>query len=94
MEEVRRLREGQEDATLKLEKGVRRDPYIFKQESIPFMRGDRADRLMSTGSSVARAEQGGRKAAFDRAKQALREGTDLISHRQKLIKFAGFEFGF
>ena len=29
--EVWRLREGQEDAALKLEKGVRRDPYIFKR---------------------------------------------------------------
>ena len=38
---------------------------------------------------MARAEQGGGNAAFDRAKQALREGTDLISRRQKLIKFAG-----
>ena len=36
---------------------------------------------------MAQAEQGGGKAAFDRAKQALRGGTDLISHRQKLIKF-------
>ena len=91
MEEVRRLREGQEDAALKLEKGVRRDPYIFKR------RGNKnqyrfceevADRLKSAGSSVARAELGGRKAAFDRAKQALREGTDLISRSLKLIKFA------
>ena len=31
MEEVRRLREGQEDAALKLEKGIRRDPCIFKR---------------------------------------------------------------
>ena len=37
---------------------------------------------------MARAEQGGGKTAFDRAKEALREGTDLISRRQKVIKFA------
>ena len=37
---------------------------------------------------MARAERGGRKAALDRAKEALREGMDLTSRRQKLIKFA------
>ena len=56
-----------------------------KRESIPFLQGGR---LKSAGSSVARAEQGGGKAAFDRAREVLREGTDLISRRQKLIKFA------
>ena len=36
-----------------------------KRESIPFLRGGR---LKSAGSSVARAKQGGGKAAFDRAR--------------------------
>ena len=91
MEEVRRLPEGQEDAALKLEKGVRRDPYVFKRrgnENQYRFCEEIADRLSSTSSSVVQAEQGGGKAAFDRAKEALREGTDLVSRRQKLIKFA------
>ena len=91
MEEVRRLREGQEDAALKLEKGVRRDPYVFKrrgnENQFRFCE-EIADRLSSASSSVVRAERGGGKAAFDRAKEALREGTDLVFRRQKLIKFA------
>ena len=76
MEEVRRLREGQEDAALKLEKGVRRDPYVFKrrvnENQFRFCE-EIADRLSSASSSVVRAERGGGKAAFDRAKEALRE---------------------
>ena len=76
MEEVRRLREGQEDAALELEKGVRRDPYVFKRrgnENQYRFCEEIADRLSSASSSVVRAERGGRKAAFDRAKEALRE---------------------
>ena len=58
-----------------------------QQKSIPLLR--RAGGLVTTASSsMTRAECGGRKAAFDRAKEALREGMDLISCRQKLIKFA------
>ena len=58
-----------------------------QQKSIPLLR--RAGGLVTTASSsMTRAERGGRKAAFDRAKEALREGMDLISCRQKLIKFA------
>ena len=37
---------------------------------------------------MAQPERGGRKAALDRAKEALRKGTDLISRRQQLIQFA------
>ena len=33
---------------------------------------------------MVRAERGGGKAAFDRAKDALREVTDLVSRRQKM----------
>eukprot|EP00731_Ephydatia_muelleri_P022352 Em0014g943a len=76
MEEVRQLRQGQEDAALKLEKGVRRDPYIFKcrgNENQYRFCEEIADRLNSASSSVAQAERGGGKAAFDRAKEALRE---------------------
>ena len=91
LEEVRRLREGQEDAVLKLERGARRDPYLLKrrgnENQFRFCE-ELADRVTTASSSVARAERGGGKAAFDRAKEALREGMDLISRRQKLIKFA------
>ena len=38
--------------------------------------------------SVAQAECGGGKAVFDLAKEALREGMNLISCRQTLIKLA------
>ena len=78
MEEVRRLREGQEDAALKLEKGVRRDPYMYvfkccgNKNQYRFCE-EIADRLSSASSSVVRAGRGGGKAAFDRAKEALRE---------------------
>ena len=90
LEEVRRLREGQEDAALKMERGARRDPYIFKRrgnENQYRFSEELADRVTTASSSVARAERGGGIAAFDRAKEVLREGMDLISRRQ-LIKFA------
>eukprot|EP00731_Ephydatia_muelleri_P006490 Em0003g738a len=56
MEEVRQLREGQEDAALKLEKGVRRDSYIFKRhgnENQYHFCDEIADHLSSASSSVA-----------------------------------------
>ena len=86
--EVRWLREGQEDAKLKLERGARRNSYLFKR------RGNKnqycfcdelADHVTTASSSVTRVERGGGKVAFDRAKEVLREGMDLISRRQKRI---------
>ena len=90
LEKVRRLREGQEDAALKLERGVRRDPYTFKRRGNEHQYcfcEELADRMIAASNGVSRAERGGWKPDFDRAKEALREGMDLISRRQKLIKF-------
>ena len=74
VEEVRRLWEGQEEAALKLESCVRRDPYIFKRhgnENQYCFCEELADRATTASSSMTRAERGGGKVAFDRAKEAL-----------------------
>lgn len=70
---------------LKLERGARCDPYLVYQYRFC---EELVDRVTTASSSMTRAERGGGKAAFDLAKEVLREGTDFISRRQKLIKFA------
>ena len=90
LEEVRQLREGQEDAALKMERSARHDPYIFKR------RGNKnqycfceelADRVTAASSSVARAERRGGKAAFDRAKEVLREDVFFLWSLASVVKF-------
>ena len=47
-----------------------------------------ANRLATAQSSVTRAERDGGRSAFEQAKMAIQEGIELVSRRQKLIKFA------
>ena len=105
LEEMRRLRDdvkaSQEEAALQVARSSRRDPYTFKRkgnENQHAFNDDVEDKLVQVQAHLGRVEageEGTRSAsALAKAKEAVKEGRQLIARRQKLLKLADrSEFG-
>ena len=102
LEEMRRLRDdvkaSQEEVTLQVARSSRRDPYTFKRkgnENQHAFNNDVEDKLVQVQAHLGRVEEGTRSAsALAKAKEAVKEGKQLIARRQKLLKLADrSEFG-
>ena len=93
--EMQQMREdfavGQEEAASKLARSSRRDPYSFcrkgNENQYRFCE-DVEERLETTSAAIARAERGAGREELARAKEAAKEGMELLTHRKKLIKLA------
>ena len=83
--EMQQMREdfavGQEEAASKLARSSRRDPYSFRRKGnknqYRFCE-DVEERLETTSAAIARAERGAGREALARAKEAAKEGMELL----------------
>ena len=80
---------GQKEAASKLARSSRRDPYSFRRKGnenqYRFCK-DVEERLETTSAAITHAEKGAGREALARAKEAAKEGMELLTHRKKLIK--------
>ena len=88
-------RASQEEAALQVTRSSRRDPYTFKRkgnENQHAFNDDVEDKLVQVQAHLGRVEagaEGTRSAnALAKAKEAVKEGRQLIARRQKLLKLA------
>ena len=92
-DEILAVRRGQEEAAERSERRARKESYTFKRKGneLQFQFNDRvADKVAAAAVAIGKAEpaSGSSKALLDRAEKELKEGMNLLIHRQKVIKLA------
>ena len=92
-DEILAVRRGQEEAAERSERRARKESYTFKRKEneLQFQFNDRvADKVVAAVVAIGKAEpaSGNSKALLDRAEKELKEGMNLLIHRQKVIKLA------
>ena len=92
-EELRSVRQGQEETALRIERNARKDTYSFKRRGNELQyrfNAEVADKVAAAATSIEKVETTSirSKELLDRAARDLREGNALLAHRQRIIKLA------
>ena len=93
-EELRSVRQGQEETALRIERNARKDTYSFKRRGNELQyrfNAEVADKVAAAAAtSIEKVETTSirSKELLDRAARDLRKGNALLAHRQKIIKLA------
>ena len=92
-EELRSVRQGQEETALRIERNARKDTYSFKRRGNELQyrfNAEVADKVAAAATSIEKVETTSIRSMelLDRAARDLREGNALLAHRQKIIKLA------